>query len=111
MAKDRFANGSKTHVHGECDLTPSAPGPSLDFGNGYLGHVPEPLADRLRKTKAARRGYDFGSGSNPAQTRVGYKEIWKRALQDDDPNALVGFEFPAESVEFLRQNFIKKIYR
>src|ERR1700733_4739977 len=40
MAEDRFTKGSKTHVHGECDLTASAPGPSLDFGNGYLGHVP-----------------------------------------------------------------------
>jgi hypothetical protein len=44
MAEDRFANGSKTHVHGERDLAPSAPGSSLDFGNGYLGHVPEPNA-------------------------------------------------------------------
>src|SRR5882724_13350680 len=109
MAEDRFANGSKTHVHGERDLTPSAPGPSLDFGDGYLRHVPEPLADRLRKTKAARMGYYFGSGSNPAQTRVGYKEIRKRALQDHNPDALIGLEFPAEFVEFLRQNFIKKI--
>jgi len=24
MAEDRFANGSKTHVHGQRDLTPSA---------------------------------------------------------------------------------------
>src|SRR5258705_715376 len=111
LAEDRFANGSKTHVHGQRDLTPSAPGPSLDFGNGYLRHVPEPLADRLRKTKAARMRYHFGSGSNPAQTRVGYKEIRKRALQDHNPDALIGLEFPAEFVEFLRQNFIKKIYR
>src|SRR5271170_8041884 len=111
LAEDRFANGSKTHVYGQRDLTPSAPSPSLDFGNGYLGHVPEPLADRLCKTKAARMGHRFGSGSNPAQTGVGYKEIRKRALQDHDPNALVGLEFPAEFVEFLRQNFIKKIYR
>src|SRR6202167_4823894 len=57
LAEDRFANGSKTHVHGQCDLTPPAPGPSLDFGNGHLGHVPEALADRLRKAKAAGRGY------------------------------------------------------
>src|ERR1700683_5207248 len=111
MAEDRFADGSKTHIHGQRDLASSASGPSLDLGNGYLGHVPEPLADRLRKTKAARDGYRFGSGSNPAQTRVGYKEIRKRALQDHDPDALIGLEFPAEFVEFPRQNFIKKIYR
>jgi hypothetical protein len=55
--------------------------------------------------------HQFGSGSNPAQTGVGYKEIRKRALQDHNPDALIGFQFPAESVEFLRQNFIKKIYR
>jgi len=101
MAKDRFAYGSKTHVHGQRDLTPSAPAPSLDFGNGYLGHVPEPLADHLRKTKAARMGHQFGSGSNPAQTRVGYKEIRKSALQDYNPDAFIGFELPAEFVEFL----------
>jgi hypothetical protein len=45
------------------------------------------------------------------QTRMGYKEIRKRALQDHNPDALIGLEFPAEFVEFLRQNFIKKIYR
>jgi hypothetical protein len=111
MAEDRFANGSKTHVHGQRDLAPSAPGPSLDFGNGYLRHVPEPLADRLRKTKASRMGHYFGSVSNPAQTRVGYEEIRKRALQDHNPDAFIGLEFPAEFVEFLRQSFIKKIYR
>jgi len=111
MAEDRFANGSKTHVRSQRDLTPSAPGPSLDFGNGYLRHVPEPLADRLRKTKAARTGHRFGSGSDPAQTRVRNKEIGKRALQDHDPDALIGLKFPAEFVEFLRQNLIKKIYR
>jgi hypothetical protein len=44
----------------------------------------------------------FGSGSNPVQTRVGYKEIRKRALQDHNPDALIGLEFPAEFVEFLR---------
>jgi TolB-like protein len=31
--------------------------------------------------------------------------------QDHNPDALVGLEFPAEFVEFLRQNFVKKIYR
>src|SRR5258705_6535403 len=31
-----FRSCSKTHVHGQRDLTPSAPGPSFDFGNGYL---------------------------------------------------------------------------
>src|SRR5271163_3053244 len=82
LTEDRFANGSKTHVHGQRDLAPSAPSPSLDFGNGYLGHVPEPLADRLCKTKATRMRHRFGNGSNPAQARVGYKEIRKRALQD-----------------------------
>ncbi|MGA2191166.1 MAG: hypothetical protein ABSH33_21835, partial [Steroidobacteraceae bacterium] len=59
------------------------------------------LADRLGKTKAARKGYHFGSGPNPAQARVGYKEIRKRALQDHNPDALIGLEFPAEFVEFL----------
>src|SRR5260370_1714086 len=73
MAEDRFANGSKTHVHGQRDLTPSAPGSSLDFGNGYLGHAPEPLADRLRKAKAACMGHHFTSSSNPAPTRVRYQ--------------------------------------
>jgi hypothetical protein len=42
---------------------------------------------------------------------VGYKEIRKRALQDHNPDALIGLEFPAEFVEFLRQTFIKKIDR
>jgi hypothetical protein len=101
LAEDRFTNGGKTHVHGECDLTASAPSPSLDFGNGYLGHVPEPLADRLRKAKAACSSYRFGRASNPAQTRVGYKEIRKSALQDDNADALIGLELPAELVEFL----------
>jgi hypothetical protein len=32
LAEDRFANGSKTHVHGERDLASLTPGPSLDFG-------------------------------------------------------------------------------
>src|SRR5271154_1637856 len=66
LAEDRFAKGSKTHVNGQRDLTPSAPRPSLGFCNGYLGHVPEPLADRQGKTKAARMGHRLGSGSNPA---------------------------------------------
>src|SRR5258706_7426094 len=30
MAEDRFANGSKTHVHRHGHLTSSAPGPALD---------------------------------------------------------------------------------
>src|SRR3984885_12865821 len=68
LAEDRFANGSKTHVHGQRDLAPSAPSPSLDFGNAYLRHVPGPLADCLCKTKAAPMRYRFGSGSNPPQT-------------------------------------------
>jgi hypothetical protein len=101
MAEERFANGSKTHVHGQRDLTPSTPCPSLDFGNGCLGHVPESFADRLRKTKAACMGHHFGSGSNPAQTRVGDEEIRKRTLQDHNPDTLIGLEFPAELVEFL----------
>jgi hypothetical protein len=42
---------------------------------------------------------------------VGDKEIRKRALQDHDPDAVVSLEFPAEFVEFLRQNLVKKIYR
>jgi hypothetical protein len=32
---------------------------------------------------------------------VGYEEIRKRALQDHNPDALIGLEFPAEFVEFL----------
>jgi hypothetical protein len=56
-------------------------------------------------------GHHLGSGSNPAQTRVGYKEIRKCALQDHNPDASIGLEFRAEFVEFRRQNFIKKIYR
>jgi hypothetical protein len=39
------------------------------------------------------------------------KKIRKRALQHHNPDALIDLEFPAEFVEFLRQNFIKKIYR
>src|SRR6202046_5666787 len=111
MAEDRFANGSKTHIRRQRDFTPSTPGPSLDFGDGYLRHVPEPLADRLRKTKAARMRHEFGSVSNSAQTRVGYKVIRERALQDHNPDALIGLKFSTEFVEFLRQNFVKKIYR
>src|SRR5271156_4624708 len=111
MAEDRFANGGKTHIHRQRDFTPSAPGPALDFGNAYFGHVPEPLADRLRKPQTTRMGHDFGSASNSAQTRVGYKEIRERALQDYNPDSLIGLQFPAKVVEFLRQNFIKKIYR
>jgi hypothetical protein len=56
-------------------------------------------------------GYHFGSVSNPAQTRVGYEEIRKRALEDQNPDTLIGLQFPAKFVEFLGQNFIKKIYR
>jgi hypothetical protein len=52
MAEDRFAGGGKTHVHGQRDLTPSALGPSLNFGNGHFRHVPEAFADRRGKTKA-----------------------------------------------------------
>jgi hypothetical protein len=52
----------------------------------------------------------FGSGSNPTHSRVGCKEIGKLALLDHNPDALIGLEVPAEFVEFLRQNFIKKIY-
>jgi hypothetical protein len=89
----------------------SAPGPTLDFGNAYLGHVPEPLSDRLRKTKAARMGHLCGSTSDPAQSGVGHKEIRKRTLEDHDSDALIGLEFSAESVEFLRQSFVEKIYR
>src|SRR5271167_2576774 len=50
LGEDRFARGSKTHVHGQCYLTPAAPCPSLYLGNSYLGHVPEPLADHLRES-------------------------------------------------------------
>src|SRR5271170_5364249 len=98
LAEDRFANGSKTYVHGQRDLTPSAPGPSLDFGHGCLGHVPESFADRLGQAKATCTGHHFRGGSNQAQARVGYKEIRKRALQYHNPDALVGFELSAEFV-------------
>jgi hypothetical protein len=40
---------------------------------------------------------------------VGYKEIRKRALQDHNPDTFIVLDLPAEFVEFLRQNFIKKI--
>jgi hypothetical protein len=111
LAEDRFTNGRKTHVHGQRDLTPAASGSSLNFGNRCLGHVPESFADRLRETKAACTGDHFGGSSNPAQTRVGDKEIRKRTLHDHNPDTLIGLKFPAEFVEFQRQNFIKKIYR
>jgi hypothetical protein len=42
---------------------------------------------------------------------VGYKEVRKRALQNYNADLLIGLEFPAESVEFRRQNFIEKIDR
>jgi hypothetical protein len=109
LTEDRFAQGSKTHVHGQCDLAPSSSGSSLDFGNGYLWHIPEPLANRLRKTKAACTRHSSGSGSHPAQTGVRYKEIRKRALQDHNPDTVIGLELPAEFVEFLGQNFIKEV--
>src|SRR5271155_5945537 len=66
VAEDRFANGRKTHVHCQRNLTSSAPGPPLDFGNCCLGHVTESFADRLRETKARCMGHHFGCGSNPA---------------------------------------------
>jgi hypothetical protein len=111
LAEDRLAHGSETHVHGQRDLIPPTPGPPLDLRNGYFGHVPEPFADHLRQTKAARVGHLFGGGPNAAQSGVSYKEIGKRALQDHDPDALVGLEFSAESIEFRRQDVIEKIYR
>jgi len=40
---------------------------------------------------------------------MGDKEIRKGTLQDHNPDTLIGLEFPAESVEFRRQNFIEKI--
>ena len=61
------------------------------------------LADRLRKAKAGRMGHHCGRGPHSAQTRVGYKELRKRALQDHHTDALIGLEFPAECVEFLRR--------
>ena len=42
---------------------------------------------------------------------MGYKEIRKRALQDHNPDALIGLQVSAEFVKVLRQNFIKNIYR
>jgi hypothetical protein len=43
---------------------------------------------------------------SPAQTRVGYKEIRKGALQDHNPDTFIILELPAEFVEFFGQNFI-----
>jgi hypothetical protein len=40
---------------------------------------------------------------------VGYEEIRKCALQDHHSDTLVVLNLPAELVEFLRQNIIKKI--
>jgi hypothetical protein len=54
-------------------------------------------------------GHSFGSGSHPPQTRVGHEEMRKRALQNHNPNTLIVLKLSAEFVEFLRQNFIKKI--
>jgi len=55
-------------------------------------------------------GYYFGSGSNPAQTRVAIKKSGSASARPQ-PGRSHRLEFPAEFVEFLRQNFIKKIYR
>jgi hypothetical protein len=84
---------------------------SLNFGNRYLRHVPETLADHLRQAKAACAGHRFGSGPNPAQTGVSDEELRERALQDDDPDAVIGLELPVQVIESLRQNIIEKIYR
>ena len=35
LTENCFANGSKTHVHGQRDLIASTPAPSFDFGDGY----------------------------------------------------------------------------
>jgi hypothetical protein len=69
MAEDRFADGTKHMSTARAISLP--PDPSLDFGNGHLRHVPEPLADRLRKTKAACTEHHFGSASNPAPNQNG----------------------------------------
>ena len=111
LAEDGLAKGGEAHVHRQHDLAPAAPGPSLDFGDGHFRHVPEPLADHLRETKAARMGHGFGRGTDPTQTRVGNEEIGKCALQDYNPDSLVDLKFATEPVEFLRQNLIEKIYR
>jgi hypothetical protein len=42
---------------------------------------------------------------------VGYEEVGKLTLQDDHADAVIRFELPAESVEFRRQDLIKKIDR
>jgi hypothetical protein len=42
---------------------------------------------------------------------MGYEEMGKRALQYNHPDALIDLELPPKLVEFLRQGFIKKIYR
>jgi hypothetical protein len=61
--------------------------------------------------KAACLGHRLGRRGYPAQTRVSYEKIRKRALQDHDTNALIGLKLPAKFVELLRQQLIEKIYR
>jgi hypothetical protein len=56
-------------------------------------------------------GDGFGRVSDPAQTGVGDEEVRKCALQDYNPDGLIGLELPAEFVEFLGQSFIEKIDR
>ena len=60
--------------------------------------------------KAACLGHRLGRRGYPAQTRVSYEKIRKRALQDHDTNALIGLKLPAKFVELLRQHLIEKIY-
>lgn len=40
-----------------------------------------------------------------------HEEIGNRTLQNHDPDALIGLDFPAEPVELLREGFVKEIYR
>jgi hypothetical protein len=96
--KIALPTAAKHIVHGQRDLTPSASAPSLDFGDDYLGHVPQSLAARLRKTKAARMRNHLGGGSSPSQTGMGDEEIRKRALQRHHSDALIDLELSPELV-------------
>jgi hypothetical protein len=42
---------------------------------------------------------------------MSHKEVGQCALDDYNPDGIVDLEFSPQAVEFLRQNFVKKIYR
>jgi len=75
VGRRSLANGSKTHVHGERDLTPSAPArPSIlamvTFGM-FLNR--SPIVCVRRKLRV--RDTILEAAPNPTQTRMGYEEI------------------------------------